>query len=252
MAIEDVLRRLGIEGKQARFYLAALELGQAPVRRIAREAGISRTNAYDVLARLLDRGLVTQVERGPGRRSYVVAEEPGRLRRLLEEQRQALDALLPELQSLYHRSAVRPRVRLYEGREGIRTVLEDTLACRSKELLGILSMGDLFNVPGRAEMEDLVRRRIAAGVSLKVLRSREKDVGDIWPTRAVDLRELRYVPPGTVFTMTLYIYDHKVSIVSSRRENFGMMIESPELAETQRNLFMVLWAASTPHPAPVG
>ncbi len=250
MALEDDLRRLGIEGKQARFYLAALELGQAPVRQIARTAGISRTNAYDVLARLLQRGLVTQVERGRQRKNYVVAEEPARLQRMLDEQRQTLDSMLPELQSLYNRSAVRPRVRFYEGREGIRTVLDGTLGCHSKELLGILSMGDLFNVPGRPEMEDLVRRRIAAGVSLKVLRSREKDVGDIWPTRAVDLRELRYVPPGTVFTMTLYIYDDKVSIISSRRENFGMTIESQEFAETQRNLFMVLWQASTPHPAP--
>lgn len=250
MALEDDLRRLGIEGKQARFYLAALELGQAPVRQIAHKAGISRTNAYDVLARLLHRGLVTQVERGRARKNYVVAEEPARLRRMLDEQRQTLDSLLPELQSIYNRSAVRPRVRFYEGREGIRTVLDDTLGCRGKELLGILSMGDLFNVPGRADMEDLVRRRIAAGVRLKVLRSREKDVGDIWPTRPADLRELRYVQPGTVFTMTMYIYDHKVSIISSRRENFGMMIESQEFAETQRNLFMVLWHASTPHPPP--
>lgn len=135
-------------------------------------------------------------------------------------------------------------------RDGIRTVLDGTLACRSKELLGILSMGDLFNVPGRAAMEDLVRRRIAGGVRLKVLRSRERDVGDIWPTRAADLRELRYVPPGIVFTMTMYVYDDKVAIISSRRENFGMTIESQELAETQRNLFMVLWHASTPHPPP--
>lgn len=250
MALEDDLRRIGIDGKQARFYLAALELGQAPVRQIAHKAKISRTSAYDVLARLLQRGLVTQVERGRARRNVVVAEEPGRLLRMLDEQRQTLDSLLPELKSIHSRSTVRPRVRFYEGREGIRSVLDDTLRCRSKELLGILSMGDLFNVPGRAEMEDLVRRRIAAGVRLKVLRSREKDVGDIWPTRAADLRELRYVPPGTVFTMTMYIYDERVAIISSRRENFGMTIESQELAETQRNLFMVLWGASTPHPPP--
>lgn len=29
-----------------------------------------------------------------------------------------------------------------------------------------------------------------------------------------------------------------------------MMIESQEFAETQRDLFMVLWHASTPHPPP--
>jgi sugar-specific transcriptional regulator TrmB len=246
MAIEDDLARLGIEGAEARFYLAALEMGQAPVGQIAQRAGVSRTNGYDILARLARRGLLSQVVRGTRKRQVVAAEDPARLGRMLDEQQRALTGLLPELRTLYSRSTVRPRVRFYEGLEGIKTVLNDTLACRSRQLLGILSMGDLFNVPGRRYMEDYVRRRIRAGVSLKVLRSRVKDVGNIWPTRAADLRELRYTPAPLVFTMTTYIYDDKVSIISSRRENFGMMIESPEFAELQRNLFMVLWQASDP------
>jgi sugar-specific transcriptional regulator TrmB len=246
MVIEDSLARLGIEGTEASFYLAALELGQARVRQIARKAGIGRTNAYDVLARLVHRGLVTQAPRGGDRKSYVVAEDPSRLVRMLEEQRQSLDAVLPDLRSIYNHSTVKPRVRFYEGVEGIKHVLDDTLTCRSKRLLGILSMGDLFNVPGRLEMQDYVQRRIKAGVALKVLRSREKEVGDVWPTRAEDLRELRYTPSGMVFAMTMYMYDETVSVISSRRENFGMTIQSSELARMQEHLFMVLWEASVP------
>jgi sugar-specific transcriptional regulator TrmB len=246
MGIEEHLTRIGIEGTEARFYLAALELGQAPIRQIARKAGIGRTNAYDVLARLVHRGLVTQVPRSGDRKNYVVAEDPARLVRMLDEQRTSVDAVLPELRSIYNNSTVKPRVQFYEGVEGIKHVLDDTLLCRSKRLLGILSMGDLFNVPGRAAMQDYVQRRIAAGVALKVVRSREKDVGDIWPTRTEDHRELRYAPAGMVFDMTMYIYDETVSIISSRRENFGMTIQSSELARMQAHLFMVLWRTSVP------
>ena len=252
MALEDQLQRLGLEGKEARFYLAALELGQAPVRVIAHKAGISRTNAYDVLGRLLRKGTLTQVERGTSkkrRKFYVVAEDPARLLGIIEEQRSVAEALLPELRSLHSRSTVKPRVRLYEGLEGIRTVLYDTLNCRSKELRGILSMRDLLEVPGRAETEEYIRQRVKAGISLRVLRSREKDVGDIWQSGAAELREVRYTPPGLVFTMTTWIYDEKVAIVSSRRENFGMTIESEEFARMQENLFSVLWAASLPERA---
>jgi len=246
MGIEENLASIGIEGTEARFYLAALERGQARVRQIAGKAGIGRTNAYDVLARLVHRGLVTQVPRGGDRKSYVVAEDPSRLVRMLDEQRQSVDAVLPELRSIHNASTVKPRVRFYEGVEGIKHVLDDTLTCRSKRLLGMLSMGDLFNVPGRGAMQDYVQRRIRARVALKVLRSREKDVGDIWPTRREDLRELRYTPSGIVFDMTMYIYDETVSIISSRRENFGMTIQSSELARMQEHLFMVLWQASIP------
>lgn len=255
MGLEEQLTRLGFDEKEARFYLAALELGQAPVRVVAEKAGISRTNAYDVLARLRQKGAVSQVERGATRRRRfdVAAEEPGRLLRSLDEQRHVLESILPELRSIYNRSSVKPRVRFYEGLEGIRTVLYDTLTCRSKLLLGILSMRDLLDVPGRREMEEYIRARIRAGVFLRVLRSREKDVGNIWPTSPAELRELRYTPPGLVFTMTTWIYDEKVAIISSRRENFGMTIESEEFAAMQANLFSVLWAASEPdRPPPAG
>ena len=249
MSLEDELNRLGLDRKEARFYLAALELGQASVRLIADKAKISRTNAYDVMARLLVKGTVTQVERGTAgsnKKFDVIAVDPSRLINLLEEQRSIAEGILPELRSIHHRSTVRPRVRLYEGLEGIRTVLYDTLNCRSKRLLGILSMRDLLEVPGRAETEEYIRQRIKAGISLRVLRSREKDVGDVWATSAAEMREVRYTPPGMVFTMTTWIYDEKVAIVSSRRENFGMTIESEELARMQENLVSVLWTVSQP------
>lgn len=254
MSLEDELTRLGLDNKESRFYLAALELGQASVRLIADKAGISRTNAYDVLARLLVKGTVTQVERGTtrGKKKFdVIPEDPSRLISLLEEQRSVAESILPELRSIFNRSSVKPRVRLYEGLDGIRTVLYDTLNCRSKQLLGILSMHDLLDVPGRAETEEYIRQRIKAGIFLRVLRSREKDVGDIWPSSAAEMREVRYTPPGMVFTMTTWLYDNKVAIVSSRRENFGMTIESEELARMQENLVSVLWTVSKPdRPTP--
>jgi hypothetical protein len=59
---------------------------------------------------------------------------------------------------------------------------------------------------------------------------------------------VRFASPDFVFTMTSYIYDNKVAIISSRRENFAMTIESAEFAAMQRNLFEALWA-SCPPPA---
>ncbi len=249
MTTEEALAQIGISGKRARFYLAALELGQAPVHLVAQKAGISRTTAYDVLARLAQDGLVTRVEKDG--RYHVTAEDPKRLLSVLEDRRRTVESLVPELRSLYNFSALKPRIRFYEGAEGLKTVLYDTLECRSKQLLGILSMTDLLEVPGRVEMEEYIARRIARGIHLRVVRSRVKDAGEhVWPTSVEDLRELRYAPDGIVFTMTTWTYDEKVSIISSRREHFGMIIESQEFSHLMTNLFTVLWAVSQPVTAP--
>lgn len=243
MSIDQTLTQIGLQETEVRFYLAALELGQAPVRDIATKAGISRTNAYDVFSRLLDQGLVTEVVGANAKTMLVAAEPPEQLLELFDARRRKLDTLLPELRSLHNRASGKPRVRYYQGLEGIKNVLDDTLTVSDKQMLGILSMRDLFEVPGRAWMDDFVRRRIEAGVSLRVIRSPVKDIANVWPQSHEDLRDVRFASPDFVFTMTSYIYDNKVAVISSRRENFAMTIESEEFAMMQRNLFDVFWAS---------
>ncbi len=241
--LERTLVELGLHDTEARFYLAALELGAAPIREVAAKAGISRTNAYDVLSRLEAQGLVAS-EEGGARNMRVIAASPDRLAEVFENRRRRLEGILPDLRSLHVGGTGRPRVRYYEGLAGIQSVLEDTLLSRSKELMGILSMRDLYEVPGRAWMDQLVRRRIEAGVFLRVVRSRSSDIHGHWRDSAKDLRELRFAPGGFDTTMTTYIYDDTVAIISSRRENFAMTIESAEFAALQRQLFEALWRAS--------
>jgi sugar-specific transcriptional regulator TrmB len=239
------LMQLGLHETEARFYLAALELGEAPMRDIAEKAGISRTNAYDVYARLEEQGLVSEVDGANGKAIHVVAAPPEQLYAMFEDRRRKLERLMPELDSLHVRSRTKPRVRYFQGADGIKRVLDDTLACRSRQLLGILSMRDLYQTPGRAWMDDLVQRRIAAGVRLRAIRSPANDVHAHWPESADDLRQLRFAPASFMFSMTTYIYDEKVAIISSRRENFAMTIESAEHATMQTYLFEALWAASS-------
>lgn len=243
MSIEQVLVQIGLQETEAKFYLAVLELGEASVRDIAAKAGISRTNAYDVFSRLLEQGLVRQVGAAANKIILIAAEPPDQITELLDGRRRKLDALLPELRSMHNGASGKPRVRYYQGSQGIKLVIDDTLSARDKTLLGILSMRDLYEVPGRSWMDDFVRRRIEAGVFLRVIRSPVKDVPNVWPQSAEDLREVRFASRDFIFTMTSYIYDNKVAIISSQRENFAMTIESEEFAMMQRNLFEVFWAS---------
>ena len=64
------LQAIGLDEKEQRFYLAALELGTAPVTAIAARADVSRTNGYDLVQRLQKRGLISQIERGIGNPSF--------------------------------------------------------------------------------------------------------------------------------------------------------------------------------------
>ncbi len=237
--LRERLAAIGITGKEAKLYLAALETGEAPVHQIARQAGIGRTTAYDVLARLVENGLVTRHEKQG--RIIVVPEPPEQLLRRHETRLAHLRDLIPELTALHNASPIRPKVRLYEGEAGIRTVLHNTLECKSGVVRACLSMAEMLEVPGFEEVDKFSQERIRRGIELRVIRTRTEEVSNIWGTNPAILRELRYAPALTSFSMTMFIHDDCVSLISSRRENFGLVIQSEEFAHIQEYLFDQLW-----------
>lgn len=242
MRIEHILKDFGLGPKKASVYLAALQVGSGTVQDIAAKAGIPRTTAHEILRMLRGMGLVHFTTRG--RTQIYTAEKPTKLQAILRDRQAKLERALPELLSLYKTSSARPSMRVYEGVEGVKSVFEDTLTVSDKRLYGILSMEDLYDVPGKDYMDDYVKRRVEAGIHLDVIRSEVKDVERTWSPSARELRELRYAPKPFVFPMTVYLYDAKVAIMGTQNETFGMIIESREFYTTLKNLFDVLWDVS--------
>jgi sugar-specific transcriptional regulator TrmB len=248
--MEAALASLGITGTLFKLYAAAIELGEAPISDVAARAGLVRTTAYHALSRLQEEGLIVFSERN-GKRC-VIAEDPKVLMERLETRRQRLSAAMPKLRSLYNRIKGKPQIHFHEGGEGIRTALWDCLNLTEEPRLlrGYLSMHELRDSPGFAEMDRFIAARVERGIELKVIRSLEYDIGPIWPSSRTALRELRYAPEATPLAMTLFIYDHRVCLISSRHENYGLVIESEEFSTMQRLLFDTIWSASTPDRPP--
>lgn len=242
MDLKNILTDLGLGKTKGEVYLAALGTGTATAQDIAKAAGLPRTTAHEVLTQLCTAGVVSYTTKG--RTQLYSAESPQKLLHLLKQKEKNLEAALPDLLALYKTTGPRPRMRFYNGVEGIKTVLEDTLAVKNKILRGILSMSDLYQIPGKKFMDDYVARRIAAGIHLEVIRSAQKEIEETWPSSHRELRELRYAAENLLFPMTMYLYNDKVAVIGTQRENFGMIIESAEMNLTLANLFGVLWEVS--------
>lgn len=247
----EQLITLGLTRAEAAFYVAVLQLGSPSIAQASREAGITRTNGYEIAERLTAKGLLSAVPasqshaNGRGRPgSAIRANSPDVLRARWELEGKLIDDLVPQLNAIAHKQTLTPRVRLFEGRAGIRTAMFETLGWEG-ELHGIFSMKDLFDVPGAREMEDYVQGRRDHGRWLNVVRSRERDFEHVWPSDPHDLRRTRFAPPGQVFTMTTIIGAATVCVISSRNENFAMIIDSAEYAATQQAMWQLLWSAGS-------
>lgn len=244
MPIVDSLKEFGLKEKEAKVYLVLLELGEAKAHTIAHKAGIARPTAYDILEKLSTDGLVGAYDKKKIR--HYTANEPEKIKQNLLEKQRAFDMVLPELKSVYNKLKAKPKISFFEGIEGTKTVFNDTLTAPDKQLRGLLSMYDLFKTPGKTFMDGYVKRRVDGGFALRVIRSRPKEVMETWPSSNEENRQLRYAPEPMIFDMTIYLYANKVGLISTTKENFGMIIESEEFARTMGYLFEALWQVSKP------
>lgn len=128
--MEKTLQLLGLNAKEAKFYLFLLANRNMNASEIARQLEESRTNTYMILDKLLTEGLVHAVG-NKGVKQYTVAN-PNELKKMVvakqqevRRDQQALSSILPELMSTYQLSQHRPGVVYLEGIKGFESFLED-------------------------------------------------------------------------------------------------------------------------------
>lgn len=131
-----VLIENGFSEKEARLYLAMLELGPTNVQEIANKAGLNRASSYILIESLKRRGLIATFEKG--KRTQFSAEPPERLRAMLDDEQHQLDQkyqrlkeAMPGLTACFNSSSLnKPNIRLYEGEEGISCVRDLFLSAK--------------------------------------------------------------------------------------------------------------------------
>ncbi len=242
MDIYSTLKDIGMSEHKARVYVACLELGVGTATQIASKAQIHRTTVYELLKDLLADGLINSTPEG--RASKFTAEKPDQLKSLLKEKEKKISEILPDLRSRFNVRENKPRVRFYEGIDGVRAMLNDTLEAHDVLLRALLSVSDFNDFLGEKWFGDYTNKRIASGKKLRVLRPESKEVPGLYPGSKKDNREVRLAPRDITFSLSQYIYDNKVVLISTAKEGYGMIIESKEFYTIQLQLFETLWSVS--------
>ena len=245
---EKDLIAAGLDEKQAKVYLASLELGPASVPAIARQAGIKRTTAYGILDELVTQGLINTGYKK--KTKLFIAQDPLQLVSILKERQRKIESILPELSDLYSTNNVRPKITFFEGRDGVRKIYDDILDCREKQVKQIVKARDHAIAVGEDFINEYVRKRVLRGIKAYDLHPKS---GDIYNAeRGMENSKLkrfvRYLPPSVFYASMIMIYDNKVAMVSTKKENFGFIMESKEFAGTLGAYFDLMWKLGSTTP----
>ncbi len=235
------LEALGLNGRQSSVYLALLRLGPAGAIEIAKRTKLKHPTVYDVLDVLKERALVSEALVN-GRKLFT-AESPEAFR-LAEEQRQtALSRMLPELLRMYQNGAHRPGVRCFYGVEAHQAVHRELLSCRSREYFYFGQASVSLKRSGLEYEQEYFRQRLARGIRSNAIRVRESErEPEFMRGSPENLRRVRYITrPFSAEIADLYLYDEKVLIYSTQKEDYAVLIESIDLFTLLRNIWDIIW-----------
>jgi len=246
MDTELLLKDIGLTDKEAKTYLAILELGSSTIKPIALRAGVKRTSIYNFIDHLVELGLISQAEiRG---RTHYKAEPPEKLLDIQNRRLRTLEHSMPQFLSLYNDMGSKPRISYFEGPEQVRNLANEGLNCKD-EILYIWPGPELTEITGGKRFwNEFSLRRIEKNIGVKLVRFQGKD--SLWDASASGLeylRETRWAPKELENTvdMGVAIYDNgKVGLFAPDRDSYGILIESQSYERTMRMLFNFLWIAS--------
>lgn len=239
---------LDLTEKEGKVYIALLELGGGYVSAVARRAGLPRVNCYHTLENLVKKGLVNFITKNKVR--FYTAEPPQKIINVLEEKTNYAKKILPELLSITNALAFKPKIKYYEGLEGIKNILEDTLTAK-KELLGYSNLkgvseifGDYIKIYAEKKIKKHIKTRLICPSSKEAF----SYVKNFYPKNfPPELIEILFINPKEFwFEHEITIYDNKVAVISlNKEESIGMIFESPMYAKSQTAIFNLAWLGAS-------
>lgn len=247
--LELELQRVGLDKREAKVYLAALELGPSPVQKIAQRAAVPRATTYLVLDDLKNKGLVTIFQKG--KKTFFTAESPEQLSQLieekakeLEEQKKLIKGLTAELniRGQFANARARPTIRFYEGPDALKGLIRDNLrhAQAKKEALGIISydQAEKFLTKAGLSWEDLIKRRQRKGIKRRIIYTWKKKQ----PSEDRVAENAVYIPYGEFSCQAdITIVGSRVAFVPYDEPFRAVAIEDATIARNMRALFEFIW-----------
>jgi len=240
----DKLIELGFSKKQAEVYLALLELGETTISRIAKKSGINRTTIYDIIPDLVRDGYVKRIF---GVKTETFRAEPpekiplilDKKIRAIKEQTLKAQKLIDQLNLLASKQPGKPRISIFEGKEGIRSLYDDTLL--TKEPIKSFGSSEVLEKFDKEFLNDYYRRRAEKKVFIEAILGDYPTAHDYQKKDKELYREIRIVPRETMdIKPEVYIYENKAAFFSFD-EKFAVLIESADIAEALKKLHALAW-----------
>jgi sugar-specific transcriptional regulator TrmB len=244
MILEKSLEKFGLTIKEAKVYLAVLELGQDTILNIAKKAELKRPTVYVTIEELIEKGLVQKLPKGTT--TLYAAENPDYLLNILHDREQSIKNILPLLKAIYNVEKNKPQIKFYEGKEGVKKIYKDIY--KTKKYIYFYG-----------SVKDIKKHFPESFLNPEQIKKLNVPVYELVSSHPVDIKyakeikkvrnpnhKIKSLKRGITFIVDSLVYDNKVAIVSLKGTFFGVVIESKDIAYSFKLLYDLAFQSAEP------
>lgn len=235
--ITAILKSIGLNKNEVKIYLDLIRQEYSTALEISRRTGIHRSNTYDSIGTLIEKGFVN--ERMEGAKKVFQAVDPIKIREYLGQKQQDLESIIPFLRQFSSSGERSESVSLSKGLFALKSILMGLLAFDSPiEVYGISKV--YLETLGSGFLNEFHNQRQGRNISIRKIYNMEAYFEDS-PWINSDGAQIRHLSKKYDSLATTHICADKVVIVVFGKIPFIIEINSSEIAESYRTYFEILW-----------
>ncbi|HYV33786.1 MAG TPA: helix-turn-helix domain-containing protein [Candidatus Limnocylindria bacterium] len=239
---KEILEEIGLSPNEAKIYEGLINIGQASVPEISANIGVHKRNVYDIIPKLLNKGLIYKIAEG-GNRYGAVA--PNKLSDLIWEKESKLNSILPTLNHKFKKTSAKEEVYIYKGVEGFKNYLRDILEV-GEDVYFIGAKGGWFD----RKLQPFIKKFLAQAKkqNIKYHHIFDNQIKNSAPDVLKSLgKPYKFLPQKYSTTGAIDIFgDHIVTFSGLRQKEITeditlVVIINKELANCYRTWFQFMW-----------
>ena len=250
--IVSVLKRFDCTPRETHIYLQSLESGPATVQELARQLRHNRVTVHSAVEQLIKQGFLFESRKG--KRRLIAAEDPGVLYRLLqrkqnelEQTKMSIDYIANLLSNISKTDRSIPTVKFYEGVEGFKKMLDQTLESKGEVL--VFTYVDLFaKLLTPKYLENYYARRAKKNISTRLIFPSAIFAKEVSKKARQWKMQIRFLPEQLNWKSGIFSWNDVVAIQSFTEGKVTCtIIENADIAFFYRKIIYELcWKQAQP------
>ena len=241
---EKILEEIGLTKGEIKVYFSLLKLGETTTGKIIEEAQISSGKIYEILDKLIKKGLVSFIIKE--KTKYFSPASPNRILDYLHEKEKELNSKeqeilkeLPSLLSIEKSGKKEYETNLFKGFKGIQTAifeaLEDLTSKDEILAMGIIShKKEQYNLLWQRWHKERIKKKI---ICKAIFSDKNTDYYNTFKKmKFTKVKVLQGITPSAIDIM-----GKRVLVFTYGEEASCLSIKNPEIAKSFKTFFETMW-----------